>query len=43
MPVHLLEEEVVTIRVLAEKGQKKSEIAKGVHFVFVDKHKKTPK
>ena len=27
MPVHLSEEEVVTIRILAEKGQKKSEIA----------------
>ena len=31
MPVHLLEEEVVTIRVLAEKGQKKSEIAKALN------------
>jgi hypothetical protein len=27
MPVHLSKEEVVTIRVLAEKGQKKVEIA----------------
>ena len=27
MPVHISKEELVTIKVLAEKGQKKSEIA----------------
>lgn len=31
MPVHLLKEEAVTIRVLAEKGQKKSEIANALN------------
>ena len=31
MPVHLSEEEVVTIKVLAEKGQKKSEIARAMN------------
>jgi DNA-binding NarL/FixJ family response regulator len=31
MPVHLSEEEVVTIRILAEKGQKKSEIARAMN------------
>jgi predicted transcriptional regulator len=30
MPVHLSKEEVVTIKVLAEKGQKKVEIAKAL-------------
>ena len=31
MPVHLSEEEVVTIRILAEKGQKKSGIARAMN------------